>query len=303
MCGCTFPFHANPQSDGMAVFEACVEELNELTVVVCRAELHPMAAVGLSTSQHGGAGAASAPSHSIATALRRVNDQRHARRRTTTCKQRRRVPTVDERAVAPTGTQSLRGTRSLAPQSRPPDGAAVGGGERGDDGWRCRCALANGQRHRRPRVHDPSRRAGCAQLPRRPPPAHPRTSVRLQLHKKTRSPAVPYDLRPTPSPAACLSLRRRGQLWATAWLCITVTIIVESDCITRGFSRRLQLSHLPLSLELDGFPVDLDLEDLGRGLGARHGHTCWGGFRGRHRGLLRDAAGTEALLDCDVDEA
>ena len=198
--------------------------------------------------------------------------------------------------------QSLGGRRSLAPQSRPPDGAAVGGGERGDDGWRCRCALSNGQRHRRPRVHDPSRRAGCAQLPRRPPPAHPRTSVRLQLHKKTRSPAVLYDLRPTPSPAACLSLRRRGQLWATAWLCITVTIIVESDCITRGFSRRLQLGHLPLSLKLDGFPVDLDLEDLGRGLGARHGHTCWGGFRGRHRGLLRDAAGTEALLDCGVDE-
>ena len=108
MCGCTFPFHANPQSDGMAVFEACVEELNELTVVVCRAELHPMAAVGLSTSQHGWAGAASAPSHSIATALRRVNDQRHARRRTTTCKQRRRVPTVDERAVAPTGTEPRR---------------------------------------------------------------------------------------------------------------------------------------------------------------------------------------------------
>ena len=68
--------------------------------------------------------------------------------------------------------------------------------------------------------------------------------------------------------------------------------MVESDSITRG-------------LELDGFPVDLDLEDLGcgRGLGARHGHTCWGGFRGRHRGLLRGAAGTEALLDCDVDEA
>ena len=59
--------------------------------------------------------------------------------------------------------------------------------------------------------------------------------------------------------AAYLSLRRRGQ----AWLCIhAVTIMAQSDCITQ------------IGPELDGFSVDLDLEDLVRRLGARHGHTC-----------------------------